>query len=190
MLSPSVGHVQNAMKLSTQDYIDIQELTGGYPYKVDKCTNSGYDYADQYTADGIFGVSSAWGSAGKIWYRGREELADAGGGGKDGCRNRGAASGAGRVHHITTSFVITPTPTGASGRSTLLSLGNGDGTTPPKIEWQGGYADFSVSQSNLEQVQKYIAGQEKHHRKMGYQDEYRELLRQHGLKWDEKYLWD
>src|SRR5213595_2840091 len=28
------------------------------------------------------------------------------------------------------------------------------------FEWQGGYADFGVSKSNLEQVKKYIAGQE------------------------------
>ena len=39
------------------------------------------------------------------------------------------------------------------------------------FEWQGGYADFSVSQSKLESVEKYIAGQEEHHRKVGFQDE-------------------
>jgi len=56
--------------------------------------------------------------------------------------------------------------------------------------WQGGYADFSVSQSNLEQVKKYIAGQEEHHRKMTFQDEVRTLLRKHDLEWDERYVWD
>jgi len=30
------------------------------------------------------------------------------------------------------------------------------------FEWQGGYADFGVSQSNLEPVKKYIANQEEH----------------------------
>src|SRR5205814_1897810 len=39
------------------------------------------------------------------------------------------------------------------------------------FEWQGGYADFSVSQSNLEQVKQYIARQEEHHRKIGFQEE-------------------
>ena len=58
------------------------------------------------------------------------------------------------------------------------------------FEWQGGYADFSVSQSNLEQVKQYIAGQEEHHRKIGFQDELRALLRKHELAWDEKYVWD
>ena len=58
------------------------------------------------------------------------------------------------------------------------------------FEWQGGYADFGVSQSNLEQVKRYIAGQEEHHRKMSFQDELRALLRKHEIEWDEKYVWD
>ena len=58
------------------------------------------------------------------------------------------------------------------------------------FEWQGGYADFSVSQSNLEQVKQYIANQEEHHRKMNYQEELRALLRRHEMEWDEKYVWD
>jgi len=41
------------------------------------------------------------------------------------------------------------------------------------FEWQGGYADFSVSQSSLNQVKDYIARQEEHHRKMTFQDELR-----------------
>jgi len=44
------------------------------------------------------------------------------------------------------------------------------------FERQGGYADFSVSQSNLEQVKQYIAEQEERHRKIGFQDELRALL--------------
>ena len=58
------------------------------------------------------------------------------------------------------------------------------------FEWQGGYADFSVSQSNLEQVKQYIAGQEQHHRKVGFKDELRALLKRHEIEWDEKYVWD
>jgi len=56
--------------------------------------------------------------------------------------------------------------------------------------WQGGYPDFSVSQSNVERVKKYIANQEQHHRKSGFQDELRELLRKHNVEWDERYVWD
>ena len=56
--------------------------------------------------------------------------------------------------------------------------------------WHGGYADFSVSQSNLEPVKEYIAGQEAYHRQIGFQDELRALLKRHELDWDEKYVWD
>ena len=58
------------------------------------------------------------------------------------------------------------------------------------IEWQGGYATFSVSPSNLDKVKKYIAEQEVHHRKLNFQDELRFLLRKHDVEWDERFLWD
>src|SRR5205823_11512317 len=49
------------------------------------------------------------------------------------------------------------------------------------FQWQSGYAAFSVSQSNLEQVRSYIASQEEHHRDMPFQDELRLLLRRHDV---------
>lgn len=58
------------------------------------------------------------------------------------------------------------------------------------FQWQGGYAGFSVSQSNIEVVTRYIANQEAHHQKMTFQDELRELLRKHHQEWDERYVWD
>ena len=58
------------------------------------------------------------------------------------------------------------------------------------FQWQGGYADFSVSPSNLELVKRYIANQEEHHRKLNFQDELRALLRKHNVEWDERYVWD
>jgi putative transposase len=56
--------------------------------------------------------------------------------------------------------------------------------------WQGGYAAFSVSVSNLQRVERYIANQESHHRRMSFQDELRLLLEKHKIEWDERYLWD
>jgi len=58
------------------------------------------------------------------------------------------------------------------------------------FEWQGGYAVFSVSHSNIERVKGYIAKQEQHHRKITFQDELRTLLRKHAIEWDERYVWD
>jgi len=60
----------------------------------------------------------------------------------------------------------------------------------PDFQWQAGYADFSVSQSNVDEVKRYIERQEEHHRKMSFQDELRAFLRKHGMEWDERYLWD
>jgi putative transposase len=54
----------------------------------------------------------------------------------------------------------------------------------------GGYANFSVSRSNLPHVEKYIASQEHHHRRMTFQDELRALLRRHQIEFDERYVWD
>lgn len=143
-LLPALGYVQEPAKLSVADYIAIEQLTAGYPYKVDHCTNGGYDYADQYTPDGVFGVSSAWGSVGKIWWRGRDHLAEAGGGGKGGCRVRKPTPGSPSVHHIVTSQVITPASGGAVGRSTLLAVTDPTADAPGSIEWQGGYEDVYV----------------------------------------------
>ena len=56
--------------------------------------------------------------------------------------------------------------------------------------WQSGYGIFSVGFSQIESVRDYIAGQEEHHRKVGFQDELRALLRRHEIEWDEKYVWD
>ncbi|MFO0848885.1 MAG: IS200/IS605 family transposase [Gemmataceae bacterium] len=56
--------------------------------------------------------------------------------------------------------------------------------------WQTGYGAFTVGQSSLEAVRRYVEGQEEHHRARSFQDEFRQMLRQHGIEWDERYIWD
>nr|VFJ64756.1 MAG: REP element-mobilizing transposase RayT [Candidatus Kentron sp. FW] len=56
--------------------------------------------------------------------------------------------------------------------------------------WQGGYGAFSVGTSNVDSVRKYIAEQEAHHKKWCFRDEYKALLRKHGIEWDERYVWE
>ncbi len=56
--------------------------------------------------------------------------------------------------------------------------------------WQSGYGMFSIGFSQIEGVRKYIAGQEQHHRKVSFQDEFRELLRRYEIEFDEKHVWD
>jgi REP element-mobilizing transposase RayT len=59
-----------------------------------------------------------------------------------------------------------------------------------KFHWQNGYGAFSVGPAQVESLKVYIANQDEHHRKTTYQDEFRELLRQHGMGWDERFVWD
>ena len=65
-----------------------------------------------------------------------------------------------------------------------------EGTRNQEFYWQGGYAAFSVSQSNVEQVKGYIERQEEHHQSMTFQDELRLLFKRHGIEFDERYVWD
>lgn len=65
-----------------------------------------------------------------------------------------------------------------------------DGPRDPIFSWQNGYAAFSVSQSNVEAVQKYIESQVEHHRKVTFQGELRALFKRHGVEFDERYVWD
>lgn len=56
--------------------------------------------------------------------------------------------------------------------------------------WQRGYAALSVSPSQLDGVLRYLQIQREHHRTRTFQEEYRELLNRHGIKFDERYVWD
>ena len=57
-----------------------------------------------------------------------------------------------------------------------------------KFAWQEGYGAFSVSASNLGAVQRYIATQEQHHRKLTFEEEFLGLLKKHGIEFDPKYV--
>lgn len=57
-----------------------------------------------------------------------------------------------------------------------------------RFAWQDGYGVFSVSKSNAPKVIKYIQNQREHHLKQSFEDEYIDLLKLHGIDYDEKYL--
>jgi REP-associated tyrosine transposase len=63
----------------------------------------------------------------------------------------------------------------------------------PKLRgfaWQKGYGAFSVSQSQVKKVQRYIASQQVHHQRVSFKEEFVALLIAHEIEYDEKYLWD
>jgi len=64
-------------------------------------------------------------------------------------------------------------------------------TFPPlqHFAWQEGYAAFTLHVGLLERAKAYIRGQEEHHRKESFEDEYVAFLRRHGVEFDEQHLW-
>ncbi len=57
------------------------------------------------------------------------------------------------------------------------------------FSWQNGYAAFSVSQSLVEQVIKYIENQKTHHHQTTFQEEYIAFLKHYKIDYDERYIW-
>ena len=51
--------------------------------------------------------------------------------------------------------------------------------------WQTGYGAFTVSESQVAAVRKYIQRQEEHHKRVSFKDELISLLRKHRIEFDE-----
>jgi REP element-mobilizing transposase RayT len=67
---------------------------------------------------------------------------------------------------------------------------NENNLTKNRFEWQEGYGVFSYSQSHIDKVYKYIAGQEEHHRKQTFREEYLEFLQKFKVQYDERYIFE
>lgn len=59
----------------------------------------------------------------------------------------------------------------------------------PKFEWQDGFGAFTIGESQVAGVRRYIQNQEEHHRKMLFEQEFKDMLEQSGIEFDERYLW-
>jgi putative transposase len=55
-----------------------------------------------------------------------------------------------------------------------------------KFGWGRGYGSFSVSQSDVARVAKYIANQTEHHRVKSFAEEYKRFVKVYGLVWREE----
>lgn len=58
------------------------------------------------------------------------------------------------------------------------------------FHWQKGYGAFSIGQSQVPSLKRYIARQKVHHQRVTFQDEYRKFLKVYGVDYDERYVWD
>ncbi len=50
-----------------------------------------------------------------------------------------------------------------------------------KFAWQTGYGAFSVSESMMENVKRYILNQKEHHRKISFAEEYKRFAEKYGF---------
>jgi hypothetical protein len=57
-----------------------------------------------------------------------------------------------------------------------------------KFSWQKGYGAFSYSKSHVPQVASYIEKQEEHHIKKTFLIEYRKILKDFDVEYDERYI--
>lgn len=65
---------------------------------------------------------------------------------------------------------------------------NGEKLTPFLFRWQEGYGAFSYSKSQLGAVINYIEKQEEHHQKKNFLEEYKEMLDNFSVAYNEQYL--
>jgi putative transposase len=57
------------------------------------------------------------------------------------------------------------------------------------FKWQDGYGAFTIGQSNVATLKRYIESQKAHHRRRSFEDELRGLLKKYQVEYDERYIW-
>jgi REP element-mobilizing transposase RayT len=65
---------------------------------------------------------------------------------------------------------------------------NDKGLVKGKFSWQEGYGAFSYSKSELHKVSNYIEGQESHHKKFTFIEEYHNFLEEFEVDFDDRYI--
>lgn len=127
--------------LTALDYAEITQLINRYAYGIDTCGGNGFDYANVFTADGVFidrNSDAGYAAGGRVLARGRQALAELIGGGARGCKTKQVWTD---WSHLMLNHEITATSEGATGRVYLVQMGmKGPGT----IERHGGYEDVYV----------------------------------------------
>jgi REP element-mobilizing transposase RayT len=62
------------------------------------------------------------------------------------------------------------------------------GDFPDFTGWASGYAALTYSWRDKDMIVNYIKNQQEHHKKETFEDEFRRLLKEHGIEIDEKYF--
>lgn len=100
-----------------------------------------------------------------------------------------ATATGGTQNHVHVLFPLSPKLPLA--KSVQLMKGNSSkwiGEQAVRFAWQDGHGAFSVSSSNLDQVAAHIRNQEAHHCNFSFEEEFRALLKKHGVEFDSRYV--
>jgi putative transposase len=62
------------------------------------------------------------------------------------------------------------------------------GIFPSFIGWQEGYGAFTYHINQKDRIINYVKNQREHHRVKTFNEEFKELLVEHGIEFDERYL--
>jgi REP element-mobilizing transposase RayT len=97
----------------------------------------------------------------------------------------------GTADHVHVLAKLRPTISVSDFLSQLKSGSSGwaKRQTAGRFGWQARFAAFSVSESQVERVRKYIRNQEEHHRNQSFEVEFKALLRAHRIDFDGAHLW-
>jgi REP element-mobilizing transposase RayT len=58
-----------------------------------------------------------------------------------------------------------------------------------RFKWQEGYGGFTIGESGVRTLERYLAGQKEHHRRRTFQDEFLALLAKYKVEYDPRYIW-
>jgi len=96
----------------------------------------------------------------------------------------------GTSDHVHVLAKIRPTIAVSDFMSKLKSGSSGwaKRQTAGRFGWQARFGAFTVSESQVERVRRYIRNQEEHHRRVSFDEELRSLLRAHNIDFDEAHL--
>lgn len=92
----------------------------------------------------------------------------------------------GTANHVHLLVIL---PAGLSVATAVQKLkGSSSRWLGKEFAWQEGYGAFSVSPSQVLTVKRYIAGQEEHHRKRSFEDEFTQMLKMCGVEYDPRFV--
>ena len=97
----------------------------------------------------------------------------------------------GTADHVHILARLRPTISVSEFMSKLKSISSGwaKRQTRGRFAWQSRFGAFTVSESQVQRVRRYIRNQEEHHRHRSFEDEFKTLLTAHHVDFDDAHLW-